>query len=477
MITCRNAVLFIFSTFCLIFPSAARSNEVAELNDLLNNYAEKQKEISLPFVESRNGLRAKYEAMLKPLLANATRQGNLSQALVVKKELEGLSLGRLSELAEDVPEDLSRLRNIYDSELEKIDTKEKEELGKLIPLLIESLDNLEIMLTKNARLNDAVVVNSVKVRFQKESTNFVASQSTSPSETISRSELERRREEGGKLRIEGAFLPGMPAMIPELDKLPSDFISVFAFRSSWVALRANGKSLVIGLNRDKTVVESTDDMNIRLIGNGYDAFIYTKDKMLHRLVNWELNHLNATISNPIALAGGHATGLLLNSRGDPEARGGSTLAVPPEDFRRNIKALASTKHTFLTLSEDGVARIWNMREGREMKSPELEARKIERIEGGQSHYLIEDIEGHVIAIDVSGSSAVSGFVPNFAHSPHQIRAGGNMSAVQMLDGTWKAWGEDNALSDTVDRAGKANDLDLYSGESSEYVIWIENPTD
>jgi len=54
-----------------------------------------------------------------------------------------------------------------------------------------------------------------------------------------------------------------------------------------------------------------------------------------------------------------------------------------------------------------------------------------------------------------------------------VRAGGQASAVQRPDGTWRAWGPGEFAVAQVNQTGLALDLGVYFGGQAEYLIWIE----
>ena len=474
---------FLLVCMCLGFPISASSQDtgqkiqsIPELKERLGQFETDRSRAMEPFQAARDVLNSKYMDALEGILRSASEAGNLDQALVIREEIQRVKAKKPTPekaQSQGCPK-FARLHAILTEELQKISRDESKEIAKLEQDLIQDLEGLETDLTRAGNLDGAIVVRAVREKTAENLGEKAALPPADPNETIADANLDRLKRKGGKLRISGVLKPGITANHDEESNLPGDFVAVHAFRTGWMALRANGRSIVLGLDRNLTTKIYQNDWKIELANRGYDGWCYTQDNRIERIVNWE-NKGSATIRNPIAIAAGHAVAVLLNSRGDVEVVGGGdpTLATPAKILRSSVREAFSSKHTIMIVDEAGKAGAWHYREGRIVVEPKLDVALVRNGDGGEDHYVFLDQHGMVQAFSIDNRFPGATQVPNDLGSVLQVKAGGLASAAQLANGTWRAWGESPFLNKETPKAGVAIDLDIYFGEGADYVIWIE----
>ncbi|MEM9282891.1 MAG: hypothetical protein AAGA96_13775 [Verrucomicrobiota bacterium] len=398
-----------------------------------------------------------------------TKRGNLDAAVALK-EIGSLTL--LEELDEQLPEDSRAL-------IEKFKVYRDGQADQMRRLIQEKEAAVARVLDSHLKAASDEGELEIAVALRNEISKLASPEAVKESAKVStvpaRARLSQLGGEGGKIRVAGFLTPHLSAAVRELESLPMDFVEVHAYRTAWIGIRANGNCFVVGLNREMSEIITNSDFRFVLVGKSYDPFCYTRG-MVHRLVNWDLNR-PSKLQNPIAIAGGHSTGLIIDSRGRANNYGGVSveLVAPPESMRKDLKALYASKHSFMVVNKDHQAAVWDMREGKLMSTPSLEGVEVMDADPGHEHYVLLDQSGGVQSIDVKGGSASPKVIPDGLRSGIRVKAGGSESAVQLADGTWRSWGESRTLSGAVEKAGAAWDLDLYEGEGASYVIWIEAP--
>lgn len=455
----------------------APEGDLEELNDLFDSFSIKKEELIAPFDEQRANLLAKYIGAITGLLKEATDSANLDRAVRLREEIERLQKKNfvLEPLPTEASKELRTYRHIFETERDKIGVRELREMYTLHKALAEKVQELESSLTRETRIDDALVVRSFREKLEAAIASAGTSIASEPVSEANLLRLKQLKEKGGKLKVSGIFSPSISAVIPELEELPTDFVKVYAFRSCWIGLRANGASFVLTLNRERTEAVPSDDLGIKLVTKGFDPWVYTRDRTLHRLISWDLNY-STFLSSPVAVAGGHATGLMLGSRGKAELRdfiSPGQVAIPDESLIKTVKDLYSTKHSFLVVDRENKGHAWDMRKGVEIPVSVLETSEVIKGDGGNSHYIILDQKGDVKVFDVSGGLGTMESVPSEAVGAIEVQAGGLMNAVQHGNGRWIAWGPSKVLVEQVPLIGPTLDLDLYYGEEAEFIIWIE----
>ncbi|MEZ5386540.1 MAG: hypothetical protein R3F13_13590 [Prosthecobacter sp.] len=459
--------------------SQAQEQAVAKIPELvlrLTEYDQEKQRVTEPFEKRRGALIEKYGSALDSALAESTKAGNLDEALAIKKELATAKAG--SDPARNLVEAsggavLARLRGIYTTEKTKIDAEEAIELQKAGRRLSTDLEALEAKLTRETRIDDAVAVRAVRDRIKDVGASAVVATSPTAGGAISEAMMQRMRDQGGRLRVAGMMMPNVPATTPDLEGLPADFVAVHAFRTAWIGIRKNGSSFIMGLNAERTTPRTEKTWRIEHVVRGYDAWCLSRDNIVHRLVNWE-NNRPSKLTKPVAIAAGHANCVLFNARGDTEFHGANPMQViPGKALLETVKDAFSTKHLFLVVDESFKGRLWNMRTGTTVEEPILETSQVKQADGGEEHFIIQDQNGEVKIINAGKARDPVLQVPSGLGSVLRVKSGGHVAAVQNTDGTWTAWGESQFVPEEVKKVGVAPDLDVYSGEGADYVIWID----
>lgn len=459
-------------------PEEAKPGQIPELSQLLGDYRKKRADSLAEFGGQHDSLRRKYQQALESAAQSATEKGDLDAVVAIKREIALLEGAGAKELPEPPAPTVERLRGIYSEQRRTIRTAEDQAAAPLLDEALRSLAALETDLTRSQRVDDALAVRAMRLEMETNRTGPAgAAESSSIDLTISAAVLGRKREQGGRLRVEGNFLPGLSALLPIVDEIPPDVISVHAYRTAWMARRKNGRAVIVALNAERTEARVETGLKPEMWVEGYDPWIHTNEAQSpHRLVNWEMNQGPLRIRNPIALAAGHACALMFNARGDVQILGGTSplTNTPPESMLKGAVRACSSQLVFMLVDAEGKFQLWHFLEGRSVAHALPDSVRIDKAAGGETHFLILDRNGAVHALDCT-STAVSPElrIPSDIGPVLEVRAGGRASAAQRPDGTWKAWGPDSFAVAEAAKAGAALDLGLYVGQSSDYVIWIE----
>ena len=173
---------------------------------------------------------------------------------ILEKEIERLQKKNfvLEPLPTEASKEFRTYRHIFETERDKIGVRELREMYTLHKALAEKVQELESSLTRETRIDDALVVRSFREKLEAAIASAGTSIASEPVSEANLLRLKQLKEKGGKLKVSGIFSPSISAVIPELEELPTDFVKVYAFRSCWIGLRANGASFVLTLNRERT---------------------------------------------------------------------------------------------------------------------------------------------------------------------------------------------------------------------------------
>jgi hypothetical protein len=456
----------------------AAPSRIPELAQMLGDYRQKQSNALAEFNTQHENLRQKYRQALESAAQSASQKGDLDTVVAIRREIALLESPGVKELADPPAPAVEKLRGIYSEQRLKIQAAEDKAAAPLLEEVLRSLTGLEGDLTRAQRIEDALAVRAVRQEMEnnRPSPSKLA-EAPSVERSISSAAMGRRREEGGRLRVSGNFLPGLSAVLPIVEQIPPDVVSVHAYRTAWMARRKNGSAVIVALNADRSEAKVETGLKPEMWVEGHDPWIHTKDaKSPHRLVNWELNRGPFRFRNPIALAAGHACALMFNARGEAQIFGGTSplTNTPPESMLKGAVRAYSSKLVFMLVDGEGRFHLWHFTEGRPVEHSLPESVRADKVAGGEGHFLIIDREGALHPLDC-GSTAVS---PDFQAPTDlgqvlEVRAGGRSSAAQLSDGSWRAWGPDCFARGEVAKAGAALDLGLYFGEGSDYAIWIE----
>ena len=135
------------------FPSSPE-----ELKVLLEKSASLRKEeIDLPISEQRESLSSKYMAALENAFSEVSQAGDLDAALEIKDEIGRIEEGEVLTKEYSSPK-LKSLVSIYIDQSSKVDRKEFELRQSFGKKLSDALVGLQSDLTRNARVEDAVLV-------------------------------------------------------------------------------------------------------------------------------------------------------------------------------------------------------------------------------------------------------------------------------------------------------------------------------
>jgi serine/threonine protein kinase len=146
---------------------------------------------------------------------------------------------------------------------------------------------------------------------------------------------------------------------------------------------------------------------------------------------------------------------------------------------QNVVAVDSWGLHFVVLTAEGKAHSWSEMHGY-FESPE-DARRLVQVAAGAQHVIGLYEDGSVVTWRHPNNNhpriAPALSVPPDLGPIIRVQSSGFANAVQRPDGSWFAWGDDEArgLNDQVNSIGPALDLETYGGNNNlgAKLIWIE----
>jgi len=132
------------------------AQEEPTLSSLVLEFDVRRAELGKPLLD----LQTKYEERLNQLLVKATSKGELKKALAVKAEIEGGNEGGPKQADVGFPE-LKRLQNTYTNAYAQRFAAMNEKLGPLVSIHEAKLEALQMALTKEGRIDEALAVKTV----------------------------------------------------------------------------------------------------------------------------------------------------------------------------------------------------------------------------------------------------------------------------------------------------------------------------
>ena len=167
-------------------------------------------------------------------------------------------------------------------------------------------------------------------------------------------------------------------------------------------------------------------------------------------------------------------GLRLVDIGNPVRRFDWAVLEKPLSGIRDAVAVDWMTDAGMALRADGTVLAWHPKWG--FTAPSQPVRDVVRFSAGGALFLTLSRNGSVQAWSPQGDNpAVK--IPTFPKRVIDIRALVRSGAVQLEDGSWKAWGEDaGGVVARVNSIGRAIDLEWaggHPGTTSHPVLWIE----
>ena len=286
------------------------------------------------------------------------------------------------------------------------------------------------------------------------------------------------RERGGKLRVFG-HRSNRPIELGAASDF-DDFVEVSIGNEGWLARRANGETYgqadlrstepkEIGPLFTTHLLRGLKDPWMRMT-NGSFGILYSSTSSGFKRIH------DPAWSDPAHYLNAYGTSLVLASDGSIDAWAGGwdvpDRARPPEDFFLGASAWASGDTYVVADRRQGVRSF--RADGTLTEFP-AEFRDVVEMDAGRDHVTMRSRLGEVFVSDGVGQPYAFGSKPLDLGPAVAIRAGCRMSAAQMEDGSWRAWGESTDLVNQVEKIGHTIDLDLHSDPAGKlaYMMWIE----
>jgi len=148
--------IFVGALFLVSALSATAEGEVAALQA---KFDEARQRTLSPIEEQQSALEAQYLRSLAELESRFQRQGQLEETLQVVREREAFESGRT--IGSDGPQELQKLRKNYLQRLDPLQQAKLEKEAQLTEILRRELKKLQVLLTRNGDLNEAMKAKTV----------------------------------------------------------------------------------------------------------------------------------------------------------------------------------------------------------------------------------------------------------------------------------------------------------------------------
>lgn len=283
------------------------------------------------------------------------------------------------------------------------------------------------------------------------------------------------RERGGRLRLFGNRSNGTIGLGDA--SAFDDFVEVSIGNEGWVARRANGETYGQAAVRRSEPREFGPVYTTRLLrGLGGGPWLHMTDGSFGVLYNNEFKRVfDPEWSDSAAYLNAYGASVVLSEKGAIQWAGGWDVPGrerPPVDFFLGASAWASPGTSFV--AADRLKGVRSFRADGTLTDFPVEFRNIVEMDAGRDHVAMRSGSGEIFVSDAIGQPYEFGAKPLDLGPAVAIRAGCRMSAAQMADGSWQAWGESTELISQVQKIGHAIDLDLHSDAGKvAYMMWIE----
>ncbi len=300
------------------------------------------------------------------------------------------------------------------------------------------------------------------------------------------------RKTGGKLHFFGTAPKGATerGRFGEHD----DFVDLNASGHGLVAVRANGEAHGIAWKTPDDKVPTggikVGPLPIKTLAHGFTPALWSPEK---RQVSfcWAGQHVQikdlpdvpaerfVNTSYHFCLLG--ADGEILHSafRHIDTSRDSSDGGTPPPaDFFRGATAVTAAHKDYFAAVPGQPVRRWDFQKGERIDFPSVDGTVVDLQFCGEWNVALLTDRGTVSVTNFDGIVTTGPYAAPKDLPPAIAIAGGKgMVAAQMVDGTWRAWGEAKALVEQVEKIGPALALGAYrsAGEDGEYLAWIEAP--
>lgn len=211
-------------------PDATLATLVAEFDEI-------RAEVMTPVTELQN----LYAGNLEKLKAEVTQAGKLDQVLAVKTELDGFRSGDTPPATDAFPE-LQRYQSIYRTALQGRLEQVQETLARLTEAHRARLAALQIRLTQQEKLAEAIAVKDAIDALSKAATvaSVPAVASAQPIQTPGAEPLGDLLFKQGRLHLKKGSTPGTPDLDISAAEGITDFVDVQGTGQGWAALRRDG---------------------------------------------------------------------------------------------------------------------------------------------------------------------------------------------------------------------------------------------
>ena len=292
--------------------------------------------------------------------------------------------------------------------------------------------------------------------------------------------LVEARKLGGKVRFFGTG----PNGATEKGKAEefNDVVEVALGAAGWVVRRAKGETHGVGWGAphgDNTGAKPFGPFQVTRITHGATTDMRLSSDGSYRNV-WgggsqhrqDLAHKD---SAAVANIGDHIMALGADGEILIAMRWGGEKLSPPDNFFRGARAFAGFGKSYIAAKPDLPVAGWQVWDKKLTEFPS-EIRDVIDVRATPNHVILLTSLGKVFVTDEFGKTIEKpyGKVPSDLGPAIAVRAGRGMSAAQMTNGIWVAWGESSELIEQTKKIGPALDVgyDYEKGKSS-FMLWVD----
>ena len=481
-------LLFVILQSALVFLLAAPPPELTVLRQQYEqSYAER---VITVHEASVSALNVKFTAALDTASTAAQQAGKLDDVLAIQEDKKRLA-ENLAIPADDekTPETLKKLRTIYREQVRKLEDARAAAIATLLPGYQTKLQDLETMLTKAGRIEEAK-----ELRVYREGLGGGApSLADAARKTTGPAPSPAAIQKGGVLKGLGQFMFGnQPVDLSQAEGI-QDFVEIKVSHMGWIARRANGEvHYQIQANGDKTKGIANAKTAVRVCATeGKPFFAICEDgtvEMLGTQFDKVSNPFPREARDVTEVDVGSGVHLILHRDGNCSVHGKrqqefiTGLKLRDPGIIPNVAAFTAARYMVFFLMKDGSVTATNDFRNQPPEWADLPAvfrrgMRSVAVGAGSSNLAAITLRGEVI--DGKGEKIAKNLKDIV-----EVKAGGDAVIAKNLDGEWHIAKPGDAemakLLATALATPRIIDIDLHNYDNSgdgklvsRAVLWIE----
>ena len=439
----------------LVSAGNAQAPDLADtLDTAAADYAVALAELGLPL----EAWEIRYRDELVKLKAKVQAAGDLEQLLAVEAELAALAGGGGTEIPAKLSA-LKRLRTVYDTRTVELQKASAIKAREATMVYKRKLAGLQAAYTKAGKIEEAKQVRDVLA------TVTVPNLGERRPVVGTRPSVGVGNQRAGRLVVGGKLYKGDVATIPA-DMADKPYVRVFAGHDLWYAVTADGT--VIHHDAGMVYESFPKDMKKPVVDMACGRFTFYGIHADGAFTHWghpdRLDKIPEGLTRVKGLAAGLKVAVAWFADGRAIIFGNGLEDLPggkypgPESFLQDVRMAAAGSDTVFVVKNDGSVQI------AKYKSSELHSYVPKGVKGKNVVAIAAPSQGYGALFLTEEGKVVGRYidVPEDLPQARQIRMGDKVAAAQLMDGSWRIWGDNNSaeLDAQVRKLGPLKDLSL-----------------